>query len=190
VLLALARRWGLDPSDPRIHDAAAEVGSDVPFFLGGGSAIARGRGTELTPAPRGFNGWIALLLPPFGVSTAAVYAACRPTPPQADERPPWASPWRSATELSSRLCNDLFPAAGAVEPRLAALHAAVDGAEGVRVHLSGSGGTLFALFDHGRAAHAWCDAIAGKSHPMSLRIVRAYGGPPCAWLNQQCEPCS
>jgi 4-diphosphocytidyl-2-C-methyl-D-erythritol kinase len=59
----------------KLMELAAELGSDVPFFLMGGTAIGLGRGTELYPLPDAQN-WPGLLLTPeIHSSTAAAYAA-------------------------------------------------------------------------------------------------------------------
>ena len=42
---------GAGLSDPELQEIAAELGSDVPFFIRGGTALAHGRGEELTPLP-------------------------------------------------------------------------------------------------------------------------------------------
>ena len=55
ALLALDRRWGLNLGHEELSQAAAELGSDVPFFLTGGTALAQGRGEQvaaLPPLPR------------------------------------------------------------------------------------------------------------------------------------------
>lgn len=192
TLLGLARMWGLSRDDPRIVAVAEAVGADVPFFLSRGAAVAGGRGTELRPMPRPFAGWAALVLPPFGVPTGPVYARCRPEDISADEAMPWATSWRSAAELSERLLNDLMPAAFAVEPRLAALRAMLDGVGGVRVHMSGSGSTLFALFDGEADAERWCDSAAAECRralaadaapPPRFRPVRILDEPACVPLD-------
>ena len=51
ALLGGRELWQLDVSDTRLHDLAAHLGSDVPFFLRGGCAIGRGRGDLLEPLP-------------------------------------------------------------------------------------------------------------------------------------------
>jgi len=60
-----------------LHRIAAEVGSDVPFFLSPGPKLARGRGTELAPLDLPQDYAIVIVLPEGAVkeSTAAVYAA-------------------------------------------------------------------------------------------------------------------
>ena len=51
VLGGLSRLWGLGLSAPELEEIAAELGSDVPFFIRGGTALALGRGEVLTPLP-------------------------------------------------------------------------------------------------------------------------------------------
>jgi len=76
---------------------AGRLGADVPFFLAGGRARARGRGEILEPLPPA-AGWFALAWPGFEVGTGAVYRA-----------------W---DEVGGNGRNHLFRAACAVDPRL------------------------------------------------------------------------
>lgn len=106
---------------------AARLGADVPFCLaGGGHARVRGIGDELEPLAF-VDGTYTLLVPPFGVSTAAVYAA-------------WDELGGPADEAGG---NDLEPAALRVEPRLAAWRDRLGEATGLTPTLAGSGGAWF-----------------------------------------------
>ena len=60
--------------DVEMAPIAAEVGSDVPFFLHGGTALVEGRGERVTPLPDE-DAWFAIAWPGFELSTKAVYAA-------------------------------------------------------------------------------------------------------------------
>lgn len=51
VLVGLDMMWQLGLTQPELQDLAAKLGSDVPFCLAGGTAIATGRGEELDPLP-------------------------------------------------------------------------------------------------------------------------------------------
>jgi 4-diphosphocytidyl-2-C-methyl-D-erythritol kinase len=73
ALRLLARLWELDETDAGLAEIAASLGSDVPFFLEGGEADARGRGEIVTPAPDVAPVELLLLVPPFGISTRVVY---------------------------------------------------------------------------------------------------------------------
>lgn len=66
-------RLGMD--DATLSRLAAALGSDVPFFLAGGTASCRGRGEEVTPLPDGPPLWFVVVKPDVGVSTAQAYAA-------------------------------------------------------------------------------------------------------------------
>ncbi|UCG51269.1 MAG: 4-(cytidine 5'-diphospho)-2-C-methyl-D-erythritol kinase [Candidatus Latescibacterota bacterium] len=73
AILAAARASGLDLSPAQLEGVAAEVGSDVPFMLYGGTMFARGRGellTKLTPLRRGN---FLIVKPPVDISTAWAY---------------------------------------------------------------------------------------------------------------------
>lgn len=65
TLLALNQLWNLNLTEEELLEIAAELGSDVPFFIRGGTALAEGRGellTQLPPLPRS---WLVLLYPPL-----------------------------------------------------------------------------------------------------------------------------
>jgi len=79
VLRGLRKLWQLDISDDELASIAAELGSDVPFFLRGGCALAGGRGDIISPLP---NAQQRLLLawpprPAAADKTARMYAALR-----------------------------------------------------------------------------------------------------------------
>lgn len=77
TLLGILLRAGV----PRqlVEETAHQLGSDVPFFLDGGTALARGRGTELEPLPSP-DGWFVLVVPELtlGSKTRRLYAALTP----------------------------------------------------------------------------------------------------------------
>jgi len=178
AILAIGRFWGLGGAAQVLDDAAGDVGTDVPFFLGEGSAVARDRGTLLERQRRAFQGWAVLILPPFGVSTPDVYQACRPRPLHQEEQSPWQQPWTTARDLDRLLCNDLTSAACEVEPRLAGLHGAIAARAGARVHMSGGGSTLFALFDTQEEAREW-ELSLDRPIDARTRVARVLDEPPC-----------
>jgi 4-diphosphocytidyl-2C-methyl-D-erythritol kinase len=73
ALRLLARLWKSGEDLEELHEIAASLGSDVPFFLTGGEADVSGRGEIVTPAEDSASAQLLLLVPPFSVSTAAVY---------------------------------------------------------------------------------------------------------------------
>src|ERR1043166_153448 len=78
VLLALPALAGRKIPLPKLSDIAAQLGSDVPFFLLGGPAAAIGRGTELFPLPDTPTAEGVLVAPEIHVNTADAYRALSP----------------------------------------------------------------------------------------------------------------
>ncbi|HEV2447063.1 MAG TPA: 4-(cytidine 5'-diphospho)-2-C-methyl-D-erythritol kinase [Candidatus Sulfopaludibacter sp.] len=78
VLLALPVLAGGRLSLPKLRALAEELGSDVPFFLLGGTAVGIGRGTELFPLPDRPRGAGLLVTPGLHVNTAGAYRALSP----------------------------------------------------------------------------------------------------------------
>jgi len=78
ALFALNRFWRLDLSFARLLELGALLGSDIPFCLLGGTALATGRGERLQPLPDLPFFWVVLAVPAgIGLSTVAVYGALR-----------------------------------------------------------------------------------------------------------------
>jgi 4-diphosphocytidyl-2-C-methyl-D-erythritol kinase len=156
TLLALNRLLGAPLDAPALHAVAAGLGSDVPFFLHGGTALCSGRGdiVQALAPPRPFG--LTLLMPPFATATAAVYGALDAPPPRACE--PRAAELAARVEgadpdaLEHLFRNDLEPAARRVEPRIGAL------LDATGLHLSGSGSTLFGFGRCERDIHAACES--------------------------------
>jgi 4-diphosphocytidyl-2-C-methyl-D-erythritol kinase len=154
TLLALRRLWDLPIDDEALHALAADLGSDVPFFLRGGAALAAGRGEILTPLPDPPALSLVLAVPAFGVSTPWAYRAWRPV---ADG--PTVEECRAALsagdldDLAATLRNDLEPGVFAAHPELEAMRQRLLDAGAVAARMTGSGSTLFALArdpDHAR----------------------------------------
>ncbi len=123
ALLACAALWDLDLSPDSLRVLAAELGSDVPFALLGGTALGSGRGEQVAPAlARGTYHWV-LAFGHHGLSTPAVYQhfdrlhpkAAAPAVPDA-----LMNALRSGdpAELGRALVNDLEPAALDLQPQL------------------------------------------------------------------------
>ena len=64
VLRGLNKLWGLGLSLPELVELASQLGSDVAFFVYGGTALAEGRGEVVTPLPSLPHMWVILVMPP------------------------------------------------------------------------------------------------------------------------------
>jgi 4-diphosphocytidyl-2-C-methyl-D-erythritol kinase len=86
TLALLVRLWETPLAAGELSNVAADIGSDVPFFLAGGEAEVSGRGEVVVPIPDSPAVDLLLLLPPFPMSTAGVYAAFRRDAPNEGDR--------------------------------------------------------------------------------------------------------
>jgi 4-diphosphocytidyl-2-C-methyl-D-erythritol kinase len=161
ALVGLSRLWGLTLERDELLALGASLGADVPFFLIGGAAWAVGRGTELTPLPDLPPWWVVLLPGMEGIPTAEVYRALDAG--GVDERPQSAVyQWIArGGEVPFAACrNDLEPTVMRRWPDVATRLAAVRGTRPLVALLSGSGGTVFGLFDDRPAADAAAGTLA------------------------------
>ena len=119
---------------------AADLGADVPFCVVGGRAAVRGIGESVVPLPFEERQFV-LLLPPFGVDTAAVYRAWDDLRSSvgAGSGQVGTGPARSRSTGT----NDLEAAALMVEPRLAAWRDLFSEVSGSQPLLAGSGSTWY-----------------------------------------------
>ena len=155
ALRGLNRLWGCGLSRAELCEIAADLGSDVPFFLCGAAAgVARGRGERVEPVAGGAGRWAVLAKPPVGLSTPAVFAAWGGRASAAGTGRA-AGLWRrGGAGLAAALSNDLDGPAGELEPVLAAERAAFAAAGMPHSCLSGSGTSRFALLPSAAAARA------------------------------------
>ncbi|KAA1426098.1 4-(cytidine 5'-diphospho)-2-C-methyl-D-erythritol kinase [Nocardioides antri] len=75
TLVALDRLWNLNTSDDDLLAIGAELGSDVPFALVGGTATGTGRGEVVTPVEDNGTWWWVVVFNDEGLSTPSVYGA-------------------------------------------------------------------------------------------------------------------
>lgn len=146
ALLACSVLWDIDVDADEMRSLAAELGSDVPFSLFGGTAIGTGRGTELIPVlSRGRRHWV-LVFADEGLSTAKVYRKFDELAPEGRELEvpdelTNALIAGSVPQLATALRNDLTEAAIALRPALADTLAAGIEAGALAGMISGSGPT-------------------------------------------------
>ena len=153
--------WGAELDDHARAVMAARLGSDVPFFLAGGPALVEGRGEQVAPLGglRGVPG-VVLVTPLVAVSTPEVFAAFDAIRTHGDGAVRLSSA-HLAEELRSGLtaanlaaragvlasANDLLPATSLVVPALVPFKRALSRLLKRPIGLSGSGPTLWALYD-------------------------------------------
>ena len=152
ALLGLVRMWDLDVDVPTISRLAAGVGSDVPFFLVGGTALGLGRGDDIYPLVDLPRTYVVIVRPQFGVSTVEAYGWYDSEPRRVvrdSVRKTLPERW---PEWAMSLRNDLEPAVSGHHPTIGRIKHALLDAGAVFASMSGSGSAVFGLFDRIDAA--------------------------------------
>lgn len=181
ALVACDRLWALGLSTEELEEYAAELGSDVPFLIRGGTAMGSGRGERLAPVlARGSYHWV-FAISDIGLSTPEVYAKCdvlrgdtgvaAPAP-----NPELMSALRSGDPhvLAPLLSNDLQEAAISLRPELGEVLASGMEFGALGGIVSGSGPTVAFLVEDVESAIDLTVALTATS---AAREVRKAVGP-------------
>jgi len=177
VLMGLNRLWDLNIEREKLFTLAAELGSDVPFFLTSPCALGKGRGEQLKVLKPCSKFQVLLVFPGFPIATSWVYQNLRL---KLTKRPNNISILRKnlslsdITSLGSQLYNDLesvviqkFPEVKVVKDELWAL-----GALGVL--LSGSGSAVFGIFDDPEKAQVACASLNGDWERVVTETIESF----------------
>ncbi|MGW9129081.1 4-(cytidine 5'-diphospho)-2-C-methyl-D-erythritol kinase, partial [Paenibacillus chitinolyticus] len=176
TLRGLNQLWKLGLTIDELAVLGAEIGSDVPFCVYGGTALAKGRGERIThlgtPAPC----WVILAKPPIGVSTPDVYGNLRVQ--EITNHPPTKQMLQAIESQDfSLMCHSL---GNVLENVTLSMHPQVrqikelmitSGADGVL--MSGSGPTVFALVQKEAKVHRIYNALRG--FVKDVYVVRMLG---------------
>ncbi|WP_243056545.1 4-(cytidine 5'-diphospho)-2-C-methyl-D-erythritol kinase [Nocardioides sp. SR21] len=179
ALVALDRLWELGTSDDDLLALAAQLGSDVPFALLGGTALGTGRGELVTPVDDRGTWWWVVVPNEVGLSTPEVYRHFDKMFPDAPSEPVPADALLSAIAdgdawaLADALHNDLEAAAIDLRPELGKLIEQGESAGALRGIVSGSGPTV--VFLCGSADHA--RNLAADLSNAGHAVVLAANGP-------------
>ena len=159
ALRLLCEVWRVPPDRDLLARVGGRLGSDIPFFAWGGTALGLGRGDEITPLPPLPTLSCAIVRPPFGVPTGDAYrwvaesrAGAGVEGGTSDSR---FDPPARAEEWLGRLAacrNDFEPVVAARHLEIAEAVATLRAAGARLAMMSGSGSAVFGLFDEAGAA--------------------------------------
>jgi 4-diphosphocytidyl-2-C-methyl-D-erythritol kinase len=181
TLVALDHLWELGLDRDELEEAAAELGSDVPFLVSGGTAMGSGRGELLAPVlARGTYHWV-FALGEDGLSTPAVYAECDRLRGATEVPDPAPNPALMAAlrtgdphELAPQLANDLQEAAVSLRPSIGDVLASGMEYGALGGIVSGSGPTVAFLVEDNEAGIDLAVALTASG---VVRDVRRATGP-------------
>jgi len=188
VLKGINVLYNLDLSPSQLMAMGGAIGSDVPFCLQGGTALARGRGEILEPLPPNLHLHLLLVKPGFSVSTAEVY---RRFDMDKVNNPPdnraFLEGWHHCDMIGiSRAMENVLETVTAahyqeidqIKERLIRLGA-------IKALMSGSGPTVFGLFrDRASAEQAWYEFQPCEEE---IFLVTSYDGRKSAWKRNVCN---
>jgi 4-diphosphocytidyl-2-C-methyl-D-erythritol kinase len=185
TLLGLNSLWRTGFGYTDLLALAAQLGSDVPYFVRGGAALMCGRGDQLKPVPALERQWVVVVVPRHQLldKTARLYAALLPSDFTSGELTERAA---SSLERHAPLRDDDFlnifeRAARTMFDGLDELWRLLEAKAGRRFHLSGAGPALFALAtdltDAERVAQQVDDMRAARFVARTVKHARAVARP-------------
>ena len=157
LLRGLNDLWGMGLTDEKLAGLAAKLGSDVVFFIHGGTALATGKGEKITALPSIAPMWLVLVIPELPVETgktARMYASLKPAHfTDGDITAKVADALRKGKPFKTSMLFNTFENIAFADFNIRSIyveHLIKMGA--LNVHLAGSGPALFTMFqDRARA---------------------------------------
>ena len=173
VIRAVASMLPARPAAQLLFDVAAELGSDVPFFLVGGSAIGCGRGTELEPLADLPPAALVIARPALEVSTAWAYSALSEDRATLTHDTDWgkierldlgsnAPPVGSLSGSREGMVNDFESIVFRRHPLIAALKSRLQALGAQSALMSGSGSAVFGVFESYQSARLVADTLRAE----------------------------
>lgn len=164
TLRGLNRLWGLNLTESKLMEYGGKLGSDVPFCVMGGTAIARGRGEKIERIKSVPSGWVILAKPAISVSTQEIYNNFRL---EDNKEHPKAKEMINAINnqdllsISKLLHNVLETTTFRLYPEVAYLHRQMKQYGGNETLMSGSGPTIYTLVNKESRIRRTYNALRG-----------------------------
>lgn len=166
ALLGLVRLWELEVGISELHNLAEAIGADVPFFLYGGTALGLGRGTSITQLPDFSERYVLIVTPDIAVSTAQVFGGLSADGLTSDTSNRILQICRLAAESrdlrTANLRNDLEAVTFEKYPEVAAAKAALLELGARQASMSGSGASVFSIFEKEETRQAAIKALDNR----------------------------
>ena len=165
VLMGLNRLWDLNMSREKLAVLAAELGSDVPFFLTSPCALGVGRGEQLEVLTSCAKFQVLLVFPGFPIATSWVYQNLKLKLTKRENKISILRKILSQSDiasLGSQLQNDLEPVVIQRFPEIQIIKDELKARGALGVLLSGSGSTVFGIFNDPDEVRVACADLKGK----------------------------
>lgn len=145
TLKGLNKLWDLNLEDEELEEIGATIGSDVPFFIRGGTQRGQGRGEKLTPLRGWYGHPILLVNPGEGLSTAYVYGQVESNGKIPVEELAHGID-ANLGQVTGLMQNQLETVAVTLQPKLRQIKKELMDLGAVHAMVSGSGPTVFGIF--------------------------------------------
>jgi 4-diphosphocytidyl-2-C-methyl-D-erythritol kinase len=168
ALLGLAVLWNLKPKFEKLKEFGAKLGSDVPFFFYGGTALGTGRGTEIVSIDDLTEKYLLIVTPSVKVSTREAFSRLNA---------PYLTKETSKSILKicqieahnfnlklSQLKNDFEKSVFEFQPEISRVKTKLLQLGAVQAALSGSGASVFAIFDKEETRQATLKALEEETN--------------------------
>ena len=175
TLIGINEMFNLGLSKQQLMERGVKLGEDVPYCVLGGTAIARGIGEVLTPLPTPPQCHVIIAKPPISVSTAYVYGHIRPdeiTKRPDIEQMTLAIKEQDLNKLSDLLYNVMEEVTVSEYPVIEKLKSIMLENGALNSIMSGSGPTVFGLFDDREKAQAAMKALDSKELTEQLYLTK------------------
>ncbi|MEJ7625185.1 MAG: 4-(cytidine 5'-diphospho)-2-C-methyl-D-erythritol kinase [Pyrinomonadaceae bacterium] len=167
ALIGLSRLWDLDLSTDELSDIAAGIGSDVPFFISGGTAIGSGRGEIIEPVDDTAELFLLIVTPEIAVPTRDAFQNLnRPILTTEEQESILRDCREQALDLDLRqvaLKNDFEKSVFVSHPEIGRAKETLLGLGARNAALSGTGASVFGIFDNIKTRQAAIKALDSES---------------------------
>jgi len=192
VLVGIDRLWNLGLTQSELRELAAQLGSDIPFCISGGTVLAVGRGELLSPLPALENLALVICKPrKLGISTVWAYQTFRSqnllaTKDSQSNSSQMLAAIASRDESSHRqiarlLYNDLERVVLPAYPEISSLKNHLQAQECLGVLMSGSGSTVFAITQNFASAQRIADSISESIEDIDVWVTTSSIGGIQDW---------
>jgi len=171
ALIGLSRLWALDPNVEKLWEIAAGLGSDVPFFLEGGTAMASGTGTTIHPQPDLSFGPMIVVNPNIKVSTRQAYQGLGPPSLTSDDAERILLNYCFGAGGGFEMVNDFEKSVFAAFPEIADVKAKLLELGAEKALMSGSGASVFGIFENEETRQTVLKALGERTDWRSFAVA-------------------
>jgi 4-diphosphocytidyl-2-C-methyl-D-erythritol kinase len=167
ALLGLAKLWNLEINFDQLVEIGAKLGSDVPFFFYGGTALGTGRGTAITPLQDVENTRLLLITPNENVLTGEAFARLNLSRlTNSSEKSKFIVCCQGANSFDlqhNELKNDFESSVFEIKPEIKRVKSKLLELGANQALLSGSGASVFGIFDNENSRQIALQSLANET---------------------------